>query len=34
MTPRAGDSLLLHPRFSGNWENETVTHIRFKVILS
>jgi uncharacterized cupin superfamily protein len=32
MTLRAGDSLLLHPGFSGNWRNETVARLNFDVV--
>lgn len=33
MSLRAGDSIILHPGFSGDWLNETITHIRFEVTL-
>lgn len=34
MTLRPGDSLLLHPGFSGSWQNDTVAHLGFEVTLT
>ena len=34
MTLRKGDSLVLHPGFRGQWQNETVAHLNFEVTRS
>jgi uncharacterized cupin superfamily protein len=33
MTLKAGDSLVLDPGFTGNWENETAAVLSFEVML-
>lgn len=33
MTLKAGDSLVLHPGFRGRWQNETLAHVNFQVML-
>lgn len=33
MTLKAGDSLVLHPGFTGDWQNETVAVLNFEVLL-
>ena len=33
MTLRAGDSLVIHPGFSGRWQNETMAHLNFEIML-